>query len=74
MGLLSLSRSFSLVLSLSGLVGPHPAAGSSVRVFVWVIRSPETLRVCVPHPSSRFGPGHDTGTGPVFALRCGFLV
>ena len=63
-----------LSLSLGSLANPHPAAGSSVRVFVWVIRSPETLRVCVPHPSSRFGPGHDTGTGPVFALRCGFSV
>ena len=28
------------------------AARSCVRVFVWVIRSPGTLRVFVPHPSS----------------------
>ena len=37
----------SLVLSLGGLAGPVKAARSCVRVSVWVIRSPETLRVCV---------------------------
>ena len=42
----------SLVLSLGGLAGPVKAARSCVRVFVWVIRSPGTLRVFVPHPSS----------------------
>ena len=31
-------------LSLGGLAGPVKAAGSSVRVGVWVIRSPGTLR------------------------------
>ena len=42
----------SLVLSLGGLAGPVKAARSWVRVSVWVIRSPGTLRVFVPHPSS----------------------
>ena len=39
-------------LSSDGLAGPVKAARSCVRVFVWVIRSPGTLRVFVPHPSS----------------------
>ena len=42
--------SLSLVLSLGGLAGPVKAAGSSVRVCVWVIRSPETLRLPVTVP------------------------
>ena len=53
------------MFSLGGLAGPVKAAGSSVRVFVWVIRSPETLRV-------RFAFAFPilvrTGTG--LSLRC----
>ena len=47
--------SLSLVLSSGG----DEAASSCVRVCIWVIRSPETLRlacycaVTVPHPGSR---------------------
>ena len=37
-------------LSLGGLAGPVKAAGSSVRVCIWVIRSPETLRLPVTVP------------------------
>ena len=61
--------SLSLVLSSGG----DEAASSCVRVCIWVIRSPETLRlacycaVTVPHPGS-------DGFWPVLVLRCGFSV
>ena len=51
-------------LSLGGLAGPVKAARSCVRVRVWVIRSPETLRLPVTVPLLAPHPGSD-GCWPV---------
>ena len=53
-------------LSLGGLAGPVKAAGSSVRVCIWVIRSPETLRVRFAFAFPILVPNQDTGQFSVF--------